>query len=146
MSTIAAELHRTIETAREDLSRIDPQSTNLRPAPGKWSKREILGHLIDSAVNNHQRFVRAQHRETLEFPGYDQDAWVARQNYNDVDWRDLIELWVLLNRHLVHVVLQISAEHLETECRIGNGAPMTLRELIVDYVAHMKHHLGQIVG
>jgi hypothetical protein len=146
MKTIAADLHRTIETARVNLVRIDSRGTNLRPAPGKWSKREILGHLIDSAANNHQRFVRARHREALEFPGYDQDAWVAGQNYNDVDWRDLIELWVLLNRHLVHVILQLGAEDLEKPCRIGDRPAVTLRELIVDYVAHMKHHLGQLAG
>ena len=145
-TTLAADLHSIIETARESLSRIDRDQTTLRPAPGKWSKKEILGHLVDSAVNNHQRFVRAQHCEALEFPEYEQDAWVANQNYNEVEWKDLIELWVLFNRHLVHVILQISPADLETICHIGDYPPMTLRELIVDYVAHMRHHLEQLEG
>ncbi len=146
MKAIAADLRSTIETARESLSRADPALTTVRPAPGKWSKNEILGHLVDSAVNNQQRFVRAQHCEALEFPEYEQDAWVANQNYNEVEWKDLIELWVLFNRHLVHVILQISPDDLETVCHIGDYPPMTVRELVVDYVAHMRHHLGQIEG
>ena len=146
MKSLAADLHSTIETARENLARIDRDDATIRPAPGKWSKKEILGHLVDSAVNNHQRFVRAQHCEALAFPEYEQDAWVANQNYNNVEWRELVELWVLFNRHLVHVILQISSDDLETVCNIGDYPPMTLRELVVDYVAHMRHHLGQIEG
>lgn len=141
---LANELHSTVESARESLSRVDSDNATVRPAPGKWSKKEILGHLLDSAVNNHQRFVRAQHCETLEFPKYEQDAWVANQSYNDVDWRDLVELWVIFNRHLAHVVRRIGSDDMETICKIGDYPPMTLRELVVDYVAHMKHHLGQI--
>ena len=144
MKAIVADLRSTIETARENLSHADLALTTVRPGPGKWSKKEILGHLIDSAVNNHQRFVRAQHCEALAFPEYAQDAWVANQNYNDVEWKDLIELWVLFNRHLVHVILQISSGDLETVCHIGDDPPMTVRELVVDYVAHMRHHLGQL--
>ena len=125
MKSIAADLHSIIETAGENLSRIDRDDASLRPAPGKWSKKEILGHLVDSAVNNHQRFVRAQHCEALAFPGYEQDAWVANQNYNDVEWKDLIELWVLFNRHLART----SRTRWRSSITSSVGAGLLLRRL-----------------
>src|SRR5437868_14269940 len=75
-----------------------------RPKPGKWCPREIIGHLIDSASNNHQRFVRAQFKDDLVFPGYAQNAWVSAQRYQDAPWRDLVTLWAAFNEHLARVV------------------------------------------
>lgn len=143
-SALAEELRSTIETAQERLLRIDPAQTATRSAPGRWSQREILGHLVDSAVNNQQRFVRAQQSGALAFPGYDQDAWVSHQKYDQVSWDDLVGLWSVVNRHLVHVVLHVEEDALETPCAIGDDAPVTLRELIVDYIEHLRHHLAQI--
>jgi hypothetical protein len=113
-------------------------------APGRWSKKEILGHLIDSAGNNHQRFVRAQFVPVLEFPGYEQEAWVAAQAYATEPWPDLVNLWLLLNRHLVHIVEAMPEANLARECAIGGKAPVALSALIEDYVAHLEHHLDQI--
>ena len=78
--------------------------TTRRPAPGKWSPREIIGHLIDSASNNHQRFVRASFQDDLVFAGYDQDRWVAMQRYQEARWEDLLTLWASFNRHLARVM------------------------------------------
>ena len=86
------------------LEAIDPVRAAARPAPGKWSPQEIIGHLIDSASNNHQRFVRAQFQDDLVFSGYAQDDWVAVQQYQQARWTDLIALWAGFNRHLAHVM------------------------------------------
>jgi hypothetical protein len=114
-------------------------------APGRWSKKEILGHLIDSAGNNHQRFVRAQLAPSLEFPGYEQEGWVAAQSYATESWPDLVNLWLLLNRHLLHIVEATPQASLAHECVIGGKAPVALAALIADYVAHLEHHLEQIL-
>jgi len=99
---------------------------------------------MDSACNNHQRFVRAQLTDDFVFPGYDQDEWVRRQDYNSKPWIELIELWRLYNRHVSHALRSIADEKLETRCRIGSGEPVTLGFIAEDYLSHMKHHLAQL--
>ena len=76
--------------------------------PAKWSPKQILGHVIDSAANNHQRFVRVQAESDLNLPGYAQDFWVDTQRYSDRAWSDLIDLWASYNRHLAHVITHIA--------------------------------------
>src|SRR5580698_11600886 len=95
-------------------------------ASGGWSKKQILGHLIDSAGNNHQRFVRAQFTEHLEFPAYQQDTWVAAQSYATEPWQDLVNLWLLLNRHLLHIMRHTPAEVLSHTCSISGKEPVTI--------------------
>jgi hypothetical protein len=114
------------------------------PAPGKWSKKEILGHLIDSASNNHQRFVRALLSEEPVFPGYAQNDWVRGQGYADEEWQGIVDLWSALNRHIAHLVARIPPAKMQTQCRVGDSAPMTLEALITDYILHMTHHLEQL--
>ena len=125
------------------------------PAPGKWSPAEIIGHLIDSASNNHQRFVRARFRADLRFDGYDQDAWVQAQAYRSAPWLGLIELWVAFNLHLARVIENTPHDVLTAEREDHNldllaweavpaEKPVTLEYFMRDYVAHMKHHLRQI--
>jgi len=100
----AEELRSTVERAAPRLLAISETDSAKRPAPGKWSPREIVGHLIDSASNNHQRFVRAQFQDDLVFPGYDQDAWVLAQQYQARAWQDLVALWRGFNLHIAHVI------------------------------------------
>jgi hypothetical protein len=130
------------ETAR--LRGISDRDAATAPAPGKWCRKEILGHLVDSAGNNLQRVVRAQQVEMLEFPGYAQNDWVRCQGYAEEEWGQIIDLWVLLNRHLAHVVERIAAQKAATMCVIGGGAPMTLDAMVVDYLRHLEHHLEQM--
>jgi len=124
-----------------------PEAESARvPAPAKWSKKQILGHLIDSASNNHQRFVRAQLDSPLHFPAYAQEFWVSAQNYQAESWCDLIDCWTSYNRHLLHVMAHIPADRLANRCVIGEGSPVTLEFLAEDYVRHLEHHLRQILG
>ena len=102
--TIAAGLHATIDEALKLFAGVDERRTTVRPDTGTWCAREVLGHLIDSACNNHRRFVVAQAGDLARFDGYDQNAWVARQRYREVPWRDLVALWTAYNRHLAHVI------------------------------------------
>src|SRR5215218_11115966 len=95
----------TVNAAAERMRAMDESEARKRRAPGAWSRKQIVGHLIDSAANNHARFVRGQlEPEHLDFAGYEQDAWVAAQRYEDEPWADLVELWRLYNLHIAHVM------------------------------------------
>src|SRR6476620_11225127 len=104
MLDYAVELRDSVETATTHLCKMSDAASQARPAPGKWCPREVIGHLIDSASNNHQRFVRAQFKEDLVFPGYEQDAWVATQRYRESPWGELIDLWRLFNLHIARIM------------------------------------------
>jgi hypothetical protein len=144
MKNIAEELCTVVDSTALKLHALDETTARTQPAPGKWSIQQILGHLIDSAVNNHHRFIRAQYVELLNFPGYDQDAWVNSQFYNDTSWSDLIELWRLYNRHLAHVMSHVPEDKFAVEVRIGVNTPVPLQYLMEDYLVHLKHHLHDI--
>lgn len=146
-----------VEEATPKLLAIPNAASAQPPAPGKWSPREILGHLIDSAANNHQRFVRGQTGDDLVFHGYDQEAWVSLQKYRDADWSELVTLWRAYNRHLARIVAAIPEEtvtrrmdrhNLDTIAwkAMSGKTPASLADLIEDYVDHMEHHLKQILG
>ncbi len=110
---------------------------------GGWGKKEILGHLIDSAVNNLHRLVRMQQQAVLEFPDYDQPGWVRLQHYRERPWTELIELWVILNQHLAHVIEHLDAVALDNRWKAPEGE-LTLRFVAEDYLVHMRHHLRQL--
>lgn len=143
---IITELSETIKFTSKKLTEINSEEAKKKPLPDKWSKQEILGHLIDSAVNNHQRFVRAQQIEELIFPGYDQDFWVAEQKYNEKNWRELIKFWELYNYHIIHILKNIPEEKLNRVCKIGESESVSFEELIKDYLVHLKHHINQIIN
>ena len=145
-SIIASDLGRTVAQAKPLLMKLDNADTSTRPAEGKWAKKEILGHLLDSASNNHQRFVRATLQGGLIFPGYDQDALVHLQNFAEVDWNFLVDFWAAYNRFLAHVIGHLPETAAGITCNIGNNTPATLGWIAEDYVAHLKHHLNQILG
>ena len=144
MANMIDEFRNTIESAAAQLAKISEEESQRTLGSGKWSKKEILGHLIDSAANNHQRFVRAQLTPSLAFPAYEQERWVAVQRYREAAWNELCMLWKSYNLHLVHVTARIPEESMDRSCSIGSGSPVTLRFLLTDYVAHLQHHLRQI--
>ncbi len=143
-SSYAEEIRTLVQAEGARLRGISATGTAAPRAPGKWSRREVVGHLIDSAVNNHQRFVRAQLADTLDFPGYTQNEWVSCQGYVEEDWAELVALWIAVNRHIAHVVERIPQAKLSVPCRIGAGEPLALDALVADYLRHVRHHLEQV--
>ena len=141
---VASELLSVVETASESLRTMSDAEAAQKSLPDSWSKKEILGHLLDSAVNNHHRFVRAQQVEVLTFPAYDQPHWVNSQGYQERPWLELVDLWRLYNRHLAHVINLIPAEKLAVVCVIGSNEPVTLGYLAEDYLVHMRQHLEEL--
>src|ERR1700735_4845297 len=141
MRELSDQLRCLVETAEPGLRQI-PESESMRPAlPGGWSRKQLIGHLIDSASNNHQRFVRALLADSLEFPRYDQDGNVRVQAVQEADWLLLVSLWASYNRYLAHVIARIPPGKLDTVCRIGAYEPVTLEFLAEDYLVHLLHHL-----
>jgi len=154
---VETELRGVVESAAPRLLAISDEDAGRAPAPGKWSPKEVLGHLIDSASNNHQRFVRAQFSDGLVFPGYDQAVWVAAQDYRSAPWADLVGLWRLFNLHLARVIenapasarLQQRSNHNLHEIAwkaVPPDEPATLEYFMRDYVQHLRHHLAQVLG
>ena len=151
------EFEYVVRDAEPPLRALSESESAQRPRPGGWSPKEIVGHLIDSAANNHQRFVRAQFTDDLVFEGYAQDDWVRVQRYQEAPWDELIDLWKAYNLHLLRVVSAIPEDALTRRRERHNlhqvawrtvpeSEPTTLKYFIDDYVGHLKHHLGQIHG
>jgi hypothetical protein len=155
MNTPGSQLRRVLADAKPGLEAIMEADAAIPRAPGKWSRKEIIGHLIDSASNNHQRFVRAQFTDELMCPTYDQDAWVRSQCYREAPWRELVLLFALFNLQLARVMDAIPAEiramprarhNLDRVAfrTIPASEPATLEYFMRDYVVHLEHHLAQI--
>jgi DinB family protein len=140
-----AQWRSVLDTETRALRAIPEAKAAERPSGMTWSRKQILGHLIDSAGNNHQRFVRAQFQPEMTFPPYVQDRWVAAQGCDDRAWADLVDFWHAYNRHLVHVAARIPNDALDNVCTVSADEPSTLRHHVVDYVRHMRHHLAQIL-
>jgi hypothetical protein len=145
MTELAGELRSEIEASSARLRALAERDVRDPLSTDKWSRKEILGHLIDSATNNHQRFVRAQFEDPFTWPGYAQNEWVSVQQYRDAAWNDLVNLWVALNHHIAHVIEHVPSAKARTSCRIGDGEPVTLEWLMQDYLRHLRHHLAQIL-
>jgi hypothetical protein len=135
-----------IASFRQTLSSVTEQDSRARVRDGGWSRKQILGHLVDSALNNHQRFVRASLDGSYEGPSYEQQGWVAIHGYDSMPWSTLMEHWRAQNELLCEVVDRIPENRLDAPCRVGTGAPVTLRFLVEDYLVHHSHHVNQIVG
>jgi hypothetical protein len=144
MERISAELARVVDAAEILLRQVSEEESGRPAIPGGWSRKQVLGHLIESASNNHQRFVRAALADALEFPAYDTPGSVRVQAVESAAWPMLVDVWASYNRFLVHVIRHLPAAKLEVVCRIGSNAPVSLRYLAQDYVVHLVHHLDQI--
>lgn len=143
-ATTGTSLVRAVSAAEPKLRALGDTEAGVARAPGKWSRKEILGHLIDSAANNHQRFVRAQAAAELRLPGYEQEHWVTSQQYRARPWPDLVDLWCAYNKHLAHVIANIPEPLHGMRCVVGDNEPVTLRYLAIDYTGHLEYHLRQI--
>ena len=146
----ALELQKVLATAPASLSAFSDGEASLPLIAGKWSRKQILGHLIDSAANNHHRFVRAQieksSEKSFEMPGYAQNEWVATNAYQQRNWNDLVTFWTSYNQHILHLILTARIEHLTIPCKVAGDESGSLEFLMIDYVAHLQHHLHQILA
>lgn len=155
MEKILFDFENTINDTIVKLNFITDEESQKKVFVDKWSKKEILGHLIDSSINNTVRFVNGQTKNNLIFDGYDQNLWVRVQNYQNQNWKDLIEHWKLNNVHILNIIKQVSHNRLKqnfTEHNfdkiawkvVDKSIPVNLEYLIIDYIEHMNHHLNQI--
>jgi hypothetical protein len=146
----------TVDSAAPRLLQISETQSEQPRAEDHWSSKQIIGHLIDSAANNHARFVLGQLKDDLVFPGYDQNGWVKTNHYQDAPWPQLVEFWRSYNLHLHHVMTHADESKLNTPCTlhtlqeiafktVPQSEPVTLEYLMKDYVDHLKHHLAQIL-
>lgn len=126
------------------LLQIDDQAFSMRPSQGKWSAKEIIGHLIDSACNNHQRFVRAQF-ETEPLIVYNADLWNAHGHYSKIAGEQVIAFWTSYNKQLLALIQNIPVSAIDNHLNTGEDKPRSLAFVIGDYVAHMEHHLKQVL-
>lgn len=126
------------------LTKIDDQLFSEKPSAEKWSKKEIIGHLIDSATNNHQRLVRVQFEDKPTIV-YDKEKWNQYNFYQHISGEQIIAFWTTYNKQLIELIRQIPTNDLERECNVGDKF-LTLEFLINDYVLHLEHHLRQVVS
>lgn len=138
------QLKRLIAILPGRLAAISASRAAAKPAPNRWSVKEELGHLIDSAANNHQRIVRAQMESDLDLPSYDGDRWVELHGYQGREWTDLIALWRAGNTQLLAAAATAPDSAWSHTLRVGGSEPMTLGFVLDDYVAHMANHLRHI--
>jgi hypothetical protein len=145
MIHLANALQGIIDGAVPRLRAIPENRVTRDRGAGKWTGKEILGHLIDSAANNQQRFVRARHGDPVIFPAYDQNQWVEAHGYRTRRWLEVVEIWTAYNTQIAQVMSSMPASRRAVRCVIGNNEPMTLEALMEDYIRHMEHHLAQII-
>jgi hypothetical protein len=129
------------------LRALSETSAAIRPrGDGSWSPKEELGHLIDSAANNHIRFVRASIEPEFRGPSYAQDDWVRAHGYQEMPWTKIVDFWFRYNTFLVDVLVRIPETKLQTVCFVGSGEPTSLQFLVEDYVLHLQHHVDHVLG
>ncbi len=154
LSTLGFNADRIAEIA-EALFELEDKDMRLPRKEGGWSRKQVLGHLIDSASVNHQRIIEAQITGSLVFNGYKHEQWVDLQDYQNADWEELVTLWCSLNMHICEIVTKIPIDILDalhdthsydrTAYReLPTDKPSTLGYLIEDYFAHLEYHLHQI--
>ena len=155
--TIAAELRAAVGDGLRWMRAVPEAESRRRPRPGGWSPREIIGHLIDSASNNHGRFVRGALEESLVFAPYDQEAWVTLQRYQEQGWDALLDRWAAFNEQVALSIEGIAETALARPRdehnfdriawrTIAANEPATLEYFIRDYVGHLRHHLAQVAA
>jgi hypothetical protein len=143
----AAELRLMVTTYSTAFTALEELDFSFKPNPQKWSKKEIVGHLIDSAQNNLRRFIVGQYEAAPPHIVYDQDFWVKANKYQDMTSMDVIVLWMLVNFRICEVLENMPAENYAKQCNTGKGAEQfySLEWLAADYLKHMKHHINQII-
>ena len=147
MKKTIEELDQIIQEFSKKINAIPESEISAKPLPHKWSKKEVLGHLIDSGQNNLRRFICGQYESTPPKIVYDQNRWVTYNNYVEIDSKEVIMLWQLINKRIVAVLKQMPSSAYSMNCDTGKTTPQlySLEWLTEDYVKHLKHHLNQII-
>jgi hypothetical protein len=144
MKDVIREINQIVSDYAEKINGISDREFSVKPLPNKWSKKEIVGHLIDSAHNNLRRFICGQYELEPPLIAYQQDFWVESNEYQQMDRHELLQLWLLMNRRICAVLENMGEENYSKQCNTGNLH--SLQWLAVDYVKHMKHHINQIIS
>ena len=146
IAKVAEELTQLVQSWEDKLLGMTERDIRRRKDENSWSTKQIVGHLIDSASNNHQRFIRLQYTKELTFPDYqlENEKWVTIQNYQQEDWNSLVQLWKCFNLHIAHIIRNINRKKLSHIWSEGSVSPVSLQDLIIHYLAHFKVHLDQI--
>ena len=145
MTEVAKRFRADLDDIHGDLLSVPESLADVPWREGGWTRKQIVGHLLDSATNNRQRFVRASSEGSFKGPNYRQDAWVAAHGYADQPWATLLGWWEAEHEILMAIVDRIPAERFEAPCVMDEDAPVTLRFLIEDYVTHQRWHLKQLL-
>ncbi len=146
MLEVAQQIRQEIVAAEPRLRAMAPELAARKERADAWSRKQILGHLVDSCANNHQRVVRGARNAALDFPPYDQVGWVEVQRYQEASWPDLVQLFLAVHRHLCRVIECLPADALANPVNIGKDQPVTVEFVVTDYLRHLKLHLGDILG
>jgi hypothetical protein len=142
--SLAQNFRAELDQVHQSLLALPAGLANVPWREGGWTRKQIVGHLLDSAANNRQRFVRAAIQGNYTGPRYAQDAWVAAHGYAHQPWGTLLGWWEAEHEILMAIVDNISEEKLMAQCIIGDDPPVSLRFLIEDYVGHQRWHLRQL--
>ena len=143
---LASDIENTVDDACKRFKNLPAEAVEARPNPGAWSVKEILGHLIDSASNNHQRFVRLQIVDNLIFPDYSKDnsTWIAIQKYQVAPWNELLSIWRYYNHHLARIIRAVDLNSIEHVWIVDKVTSISLGDMMTDYLRHLEDHLQQI--
>lgn len=144
MRAESTKLKEIIEQSKPRLLDLTESQVSAKPYDDKWSLKEILGHLVDSAGNNHQRIVRMQEKSDIGTFKYSQPHWVASQYYQKESWNDLVYAWYYTNKHLAHVIEHVNPATLKNTCDVGDREPAMLESIVTGYIRHVQHHIDQI--
>jgi len=147
MHDLSASLSQLIQRELPLLRAFPEAKTSIRPVgEATWSPKEELGHLIDSAANNHVRFVRALIEPEFRGPSYAQNDWVQAHRYYGMPWLTIVDFWYYYNSFLAALLSRVPEEKVVTMCFVGAGESVSLQFLVEDYVLHMQHHIDHLFG
>src|SRR4051812_37516960 len=146
MTEVARKFRADLDEVHRSLLSLPESLADVPWREGGWTRKQIVGHLLDSAANNRQRFVRASTGGSYFGPNYGQDEWVAAHGYAEQTWLTLLAWWETEHEILISVVYRIPEDRLETQCILDESAPVTLRFLIEDYVEHQRWHVKQLLA
>lgn len=146
LTPIARNFRAEFNAVHSALLALPPELADTPWREGGWTRKQIVGHMLDSAANNRQRFVRAAIDGSFAGPNYAQGPWVAAHGYAGQSWETLLRWWVAEHEILAAVVDRIAEERLESSCVLDQDAPVTLRFLIEDYFEHQRGHLAQLAA